>query len=216
MATAATAAATARPKESTFLWEGKDKAGKVIRGEMRAGGTAVVNATLRRQGILVTKVKKQRLRGGGRVTREGHRALHPAARHHDEGGRAAAAVVRHRQQGRVEARRGEAAQRHPHRRGDGLAARYRVPQVSALLRCAVLQPGAGRRAGGDSGKPARPPRDLQGEDPRHQVEDQVGAVLPDRDHRRGLHHHRGDHDFRDPGVQGGVHAASAPICRRPR
>jgi type IV pilus assembly protein PilC len=64
----ATAAATARPKESTFVWEGKDKAGKLIRGEMRAGGTAVVNATLRRQGILVTKVKKQRLRGGGRVT----------------------------------------------------------------------------------------------------------------------------------------------------
>jgi type IV pilus assembly protein PilC len=61
------AAAAARPKESTFVWEGKDKAGKVVRGEMRAGGTAVVNATLRRQGILVTKVKKQRLRGGGKV-----------------------------------------------------------------------------------------------------------------------------------------------------
>jgi type IV pilus assembly protein PilC len=63
----ATAAAT-RPKEFTFLWEGKDKAGKVIRGEMRAGGQALVNATLRRQGILVTKVKKQRLGGGGKVT----------------------------------------------------------------------------------------------------------------------------------------------------
>ena len=63
----ATAVAAARPKEFTFLWEGKDKAGKIIRGEMRAGGTAVVNATLRRQGILVTKVKKQHLRGGGKV-----------------------------------------------------------------------------------------------------------------------------------------------------
>ena len=60
-------AVAARPKESTFLWEGKDKAGKIIRGEMRAGGQAVVNATLRRQGVLVTKVKKQRLRGGGKV-----------------------------------------------------------------------------------------------------------------------------------------------------
>ena len=57
----------ARPKEATFLWEGKDKTGKIIRGEMRAGGQAVVNATLRRQGILVTKVKRQRLRGGGKV-----------------------------------------------------------------------------------------------------------------------------------------------------
>src|SRR5687768_2954575 len=67
MATAA--AATAKgPKEATYAWEGKDKAGKVIRGEMRAGGESIVNATLRRQGILVTKVKKQRLRGGGRVS----------------------------------------------------------------------------------------------------------------------------------------------------
>ena len=53
----ATVAATKGPKEATFSWEGKDKAGKLIRGEMRAGGEAVVNATLRRQGILVTKVK---------------------------------------------------------------------------------------------------------------------------------------------------------------
>jgi type IV pilus assembly protein PilC len=35
---------------------------------MRAGGEAVVNATLRRQGILVTKVKKQKRGGGGKVT----------------------------------------------------------------------------------------------------------------------------------------------------
>ena len=62
----ATAAAKG-PKEITFTWEGKDKAGKIIRGEMRAGGTAVVNATLRRQGILVTKVKKQRVGRGGKV-----------------------------------------------------------------------------------------------------------------------------------------------------
>jgi type IV pilus assembly protein PilC len=43
----------------TFLWEGKDKRGKIIKGEIRASGEAVVNATLRRQGITVTKVKKQ-------------------------------------------------------------------------------------------------------------------------------------------------------------
>jgi type IV pilus assembly protein PilC len=64
----ATAAAVAKTKEVTFVWEGKDKAGKVMRGEMRAGGQAVVNATLRRQGILVTKVKKQSRGRGGRVT----------------------------------------------------------------------------------------------------------------------------------------------------
>src|SRR4249919_2008920 len=63
----ATAAAVARPKEIIFSWEGKDKAGKIVRGEMRAGGQAVVNATLRRQGILVTKVKKQRIGRRGKV-----------------------------------------------------------------------------------------------------------------------------------------------------
>ena len=63
----ATAAAAKGPKEFTFSWEGKDRAGKVVRGELRATGVAAVNATLRRQGILVQKVKKQAVRGGGSV-----------------------------------------------------------------------------------------------------------------------------------------------------
>lgn len=46
-------------KEVTYSWEGKDKKGKPIKGEMRAIGDSFVNATLRRQGIVVTKVKKQ-------------------------------------------------------------------------------------------------------------------------------------------------------------
>ena len=56
------------PKEFTFTWEGKDKSGKTVRGELRATGDAVVNATLRRQGVLVTKVKKQTFKRGGRVS----------------------------------------------------------------------------------------------------------------------------------------------------
>lgn len=55
-------------KEQVFNWEGKDKSGKVVRGEMRAGGEAMVQATLRRQGILVTKVKKRSFGRGGKVT----------------------------------------------------------------------------------------------------------------------------------------------------
>jgi len=54
--------------EFTFLWTGKNKAGKIVRGEQRATSEAVVNATLRRQGILVTKVTKQRFRGGRKVS----------------------------------------------------------------------------------------------------------------------------------------------------
>lgn len=62
MATAGTA------KEQVFTWEGKDKTGKTVRGEMRAGGEAVVNVTLRRQGIMVTKIKKKVYRSGKKVT----------------------------------------------------------------------------------------------------------------------------------------------------
>lgn len=53
-------------KEFNFLWEGKDKAGKVIKGEMRAAGTVVVTSTLRRQGIRVTKIT--RAKTGGKIT----------------------------------------------------------------------------------------------------------------------------------------------------
>ena len=68
MATAAAAPAAAKgPKEFQFSWEGKDKAGKVVRGEIRAVSETAVNATLRRQGIMVQKVKKQKKSGGGKV-----------------------------------------------------------------------------------------------------------------------------------------------------
>lgn len=55
-------------KEYTFLWTGKNKAGKTVKGEQRATSEAVVNATLRRQGILVSKVSKQTFKRGGTVT----------------------------------------------------------------------------------------------------------------------------------------------------
>ncbi|MBL8406088.1 MAG: type II secretion system F family protein, partial [Dechloromonas sp.] len=65
--------ATARPKasavkESTFQWEGKNKDGKAVRGEMRAASESVVQTTLRRQGITNAKVKKLRFKTGGKIT----------------------------------------------------------------------------------------------------------------------------------------------------
>lgn len=60
--------AAAQVKEHVFAWEGKDKTGKIVRGEMRAGGETIVNVTLRRQGIMVTKVKKKAYRSGKKVT----------------------------------------------------------------------------------------------------------------------------------------------------
>jgi len=63
----ATAAAVAKVKEVTYLWEGKDKAGKVIKGQCAAGGQAVVQVTLRRRHRR-HKVHKQQPRRGGRVS----------------------------------------------------------------------------------------------------------------------------------------------------
>ena len=75
MNTMATAAAATRKlpvrvaaKDALFAWEGKDRGGKSVRGEMRATGQNVVSASLRRQGIKVTRVKRQKLSGGGKVT----------------------------------------------------------------------------------------------------------------------------------------------------
>jgi type IV pilus assembly protein PilC len=57
----------AQVKEHVFAWEGRDKTGKIVRGEMRAGGETIVNVTLRRQGIMVTKVKKKAYRSGKKI-----------------------------------------------------------------------------------------------------------------------------------------------------
>ena len=68
MATASAAAKKAEVKEFSYTWVGRDKSGKTVRGEVRAAGEAQVNATLRRQGIKVVEVKRQRIRSGGRIT----------------------------------------------------------------------------------------------------------------------------------------------------
>jgi type IV pilus assembly protein PilC len=62
-----------KPKENSYLWEGRDKTGRAIKGEMRAAGEVVVSANLRRQGIKVIKVK--RLRASGKRVSEKDIAL---------------------------------------------------------------------------------------------------------------------------------------------
>ncbi|HJV93496.1 MAG TPA: type II secretion system F family protein [Azonexus sp.] len=61
-------AAASGPKEVLYAWEGRDKTGKQVRGEMRASGESVVQATLRRQGVQVSKVKKQSMARGHKIT----------------------------------------------------------------------------------------------------------------------------------------------------
>ncbi len=61
--------ATAAPKvtEFVFEWEGKDRNGKQVRGETRASGENQVTASLRRQGISPTKIKKRRMSSGKKI-----------------------------------------------------------------------------------------------------------------------------------------------------
>ncbi|WP_136413185.1 type II secretion system F family protein [Herbaspirillum sp. ST 5-3] len=67
MATAASKS-TGAVKESIFVWEGRDKSGKTVKGELRAGSETIVNVTMRKQGILVTKVKKKSFASGRKIT----------------------------------------------------------------------------------------------------------------------------------------------------
>lgn len=61
------ASKAAKSNEIRYSWEGKDKSGKVIKGEIRAAGTAVASAQLRRQGIQTTSIKKTKS-GGKAIT----------------------------------------------------------------------------------------------------------------------------------------------------
>ena len=62
MATAAT-----KVTEFVFEWEGRDRNGKQVRGETRAAGENQVMASLRRQGVSPTKIKKRRMRSGAKI-----------------------------------------------------------------------------------------------------------------------------------------------------
>jgi type IV pilus assembly protein PilC len=51
-------------KEFVFEWEGKDRGGKQVRGEIRASGENQVKSSLRRQGVMPSKIKKRTMRSG--------------------------------------------------------------------------------------------------------------------------------------------------------
>jgi len=67
MATATSTAQRRDVKEFTYLWEGVDRNNRQIRGESKAASETVVTTNLRRQGVRVTKIKKQTFRGGRKV-----------------------------------------------------------------------------------------------------------------------------------------------------
>lgn len=61
------ATASKSVKEFVFEWEGKDRNGKTTRGEIRAAGENQAQANLRRQGILVQKIKKRKMASAKRI-----------------------------------------------------------------------------------------------------------------------------------------------------
>src|SRR5690606_18412282 len=71
-ATQAKAMAEKALKQTLFVWEGADKRGARISGEMSASSITMVKADLRRQGIQPLKVKKKPIPlfggGGKRIT----------------------------------------------------------------------------------------------------------------------------------------------------
>lgn len=54
-------------KELVFEWEGKDRSGKQVRGEIRGAGENQVQSALRRQGITGIKLKKRRMSAGSTI-----------------------------------------------------------------------------------------------------------------------------------------------------
>ena len=56
--------------KAPFLWEGTDRKGKKIKGKAMAADEATVRADLRKQGVVPTRIRKQRkglFAGGGTI-----------------------------------------------------------------------------------------------------------------------------------------------------
>jgi type IV pilus assembly protein PilC len=68
MATATAAAKRTEVRDFSFRWVGQDRGGKTVRGEIRASGEAQASVMLRRQGIKILELKRQRRTRGGKIT----------------------------------------------------------------------------------------------------------------------------------------------------
>ena len=58
----------AKQTETLFSWEGKDKNGKAVQGELRAFSPSSIAATLRRQGISAVQIKKKKFTRGKKIS----------------------------------------------------------------------------------------------------------------------------------------------------
>jgi len=68
MAATNTARNHTKQTETLFTWEGKDKNGKAVQGELRAFSPSSIAATLRRQGISAVQIKKKKFTRGKKIS----------------------------------------------------------------------------------------------------------------------------------------------------
>jgi type IV pilus assembly protein PilC len=64
----ATASAKQSGTEAIYRWEGKDKQGRPVQGELRASGVASVSVALRRQGVMTTRIRKKHFARAKKIT----------------------------------------------------------------------------------------------------------------------------------------------------
>jgi len=178
-------------KEAHLPLEGKDKAGKIVKARCAPAASAGQRHACAASSSS-PKVHKQRIGAGGQVS-DKDVTLSPVTGDHDEGRRAAAAVVRQSSARGTPTRPSQAADEHQDGRRDrtsALASAFRkFPLHFDALFCNLCPRHgvAGRYSRVAASTAWRRTRKRSS----HQVEDQGGAVLSGRDHRRRLRHHRG-------------------------
>ncbi len=185
-----------------YSWSGKDKTGKIVKGEVRAGGEHVVMATLRRQGIQVSSVKKVSQRGGSKITDKDitiftrqlavmMKAGVPLLQAFDIVGKGHSnpSVGKLLLDIKTEVET-----------GSSLSAAFRkYPMYFDALFCNLV--GAGEQAGILDSLLERLAT-YKEKILAIKCEDQERALLPGVDHRGRAGDHGGDHDLRDPDLQG--------------
>lgn len=174
------------------------------RGEMRAATETVVQNLLRRQGITVSKIKKLRLKSGGKITDKDitlftrqlatmMKSGVPLLQSFDIVGRGHAnpAVGRLLLDIKSEVET-----------GSSLSQAFRkYPLYFDALFCNLV--GAGEQAGILETLLDRLAT-YKGKNPRHQEQNQESLVLSHCRAGGGVRDHGGDHDFRDSSVQGSI------------
>ena len=155
MATAAAAKKTSRNSSSSG--KARTRTARSCAARCAPAARPMVSASLRRQGILVTKVKKRRMSGGRSIKQKDIAIFTRQLATMMKAGVPLLQAFDIVARGSTNPQHDQAAHRHPHRRRDRHQPVGGVPQAPAVLRRAVLQPGRGRRGRRHPGSAARPP-----------------------------------------------------------